>query len=130
MIHDSVAHAWVGLHLQETWEGMQEAVDQGLTRSIGVSNFSPEKIDEWFSNARIYPAVNQARQPCTSNVVHPKGEGVAGDVECVHPPIANGCASILQLKYCQKHPYNIGYERAGFKQTGNDHQQEAWMEQS
>lgn len=45
--------------MQETWEGMQDAVDRNLTRSIGVSNFSPEKIDEWFSDARIYPAVNQ-----------------------------------------------------------------------
>lgn len=46
---------------QETWEGMQDAVDRNLTRSIGVSNFSPEKIDEWFSDARIYPAVNQVK---------------------------------------------------------------------
>lgn len=44
---------------------MQDAVDQNLTRSIGVSNFSPEKIDEWFSDARIYPAVNQVRQETT-----------------------------------------------------------------
>ena len=28
-------------------------------KSIGVSNFSPEKIQEWFSDARIFPAVNQ-----------------------------------------------------------------------
>ena len=80
---------------QETWEGMQEAVDQGLTRSIGVSNFSPEKIDEWFSNARIYPAVNQARQPSTL-VVQLKGEGVAGDVQSVQPPMERGCARFLQ----------------------------------
>ena len=38
-----------------------EAVDLNLTRSIGVSNVSPEKIDEWFSDARIQPAVNQVR---------------------------------------------------------------------
>ncbi|KAK9866609.1 hypothetical protein WJX84_000733 [Apatococcus fuscideae] len=45
--------------MQETWEGMQDVVDQGLAKSIGVSNFSPEKIEEWFSGARMYPAVNQ-----------------------------------------------------------------------
>ncbi len=38
---------------------MMQAVDENLTRSIGVSNFSPQKITEWFSDARIYPAVNQ-----------------------------------------------------------------------
>lgn len=39
---------------------MEDCVDKGLVRSIGVSNFSPEKIKEWFSEARIFPAVNQA----------------------------------------------------------------------
>ena len=46
-------------NLQETWAGMEGVVDQGLTRSIGVSNFSPDKIEDWFQDARIPPAVNQ-----------------------------------------------------------------------
>ena len=38
---------------------MENLVDRGLVKSIGVSNFSPEKIQEILKNARIHPAVNQ-----------------------------------------------------------------------
>ena len=38
---------------------MENLVDRGLVRSIGVSNFSPEKIQIILQNARIQPAVNQ-----------------------------------------------------------------------
>ena len=47
--------------LQETWAGMEDCVDKGLVRSIGLTNFSPEKIEKWFSDARMFPAVNQVR---------------------------------------------------------------------
>lgn len=45
--------------LTETWAAMESLVDQGLVRSIGVSNFSPEKIQTVLDSARIQPAVNQ-----------------------------------------------------------------------
>ena len=45
----------------ETWAAMEELVDQGLVKSIGLSNFSPEKIQELLKTARIRPAVNQVR---------------------------------------------------------------------
>lgn len=45
--------------LTETWGAMESLVDQGLVRSIGVSNFSPEKIQTVLDSARIKPAVNQ-----------------------------------------------------------------------
>ena len=45
----------------ETWAAMESLVDQGLVRSIGVSNFSPEKIKSILKSARIKPAVNQVR---------------------------------------------------------------------
>ena len=38
---------------------MEKLVDLKLTRSIGVSNFSPAQIDEILQVARIPPAVNQ-----------------------------------------------------------------------
>ena len=46
---------------QETWKGLERAVDEGLVRSIGLSNFSPEKTDKWLKDARIKPAVNQVK---------------------------------------------------------------------
>ncbi|KAI3910715.1 hypothetical protein MKW92_008476 [Papaver armeniacum] len=38
---------------------MEECQKLGLTKSIGVSNFSSEKIQELMSTASIPPAVNQ-----------------------------------------------------------------------
>jgi len=45
----------------ETWAAMETLVDRGLVRGIGVSNFSPEKIQTLLKTARIRPAVNQVR---------------------------------------------------------------------
>ncbi len=45
--------------LQETWEGMESAVDQGLTRHIGLSNCSVKKIRELLPHCRIKPVMDQ-----------------------------------------------------------------------
>ena len=49
--------------INQTWAELEALVDAGLVRSIGVSNFSPEKVEQWFNRARIRPAVNQVRPP-------------------------------------------------------------------
>ena len=41
------------------WPGMQRALERGLTRSIGVSNFSPTELDALLAVADVPPAVNQ-----------------------------------------------------------------------
>lgn len=45
--------------LADTWAGMEDAVDAGLVRAIGVSNFSPSRLAALADGARIPPAVNQ-----------------------------------------------------------------------
>ncbi|MEZ6014552.1 MAG: aldo/keto reductase [Planctomycetota bacterium] len=45
--------------LLDTWRGMEDAVADGLTRAIGVSNFSVKKLRELAPSARLNPAVNQ-----------------------------------------------------------------------
>ncbi|SHK66443.1 alcohol dehydrogenase (NADP+) [Reichenbachiella agariperforans] len=47
------------LPLEETWQGMEECVLAGLTRHIGVSNFSTKKIKGIQASAKIKIAVNQ-----------------------------------------------------------------------
>jgi len=44
--------------LNETWAGMEDCVESGLAKHIGVSNFSIKKI-EALSSAKIRPEVNQ-----------------------------------------------------------------------
>lgn len=47
------------LNLKGMWEAMEECQKLGLTRSIGVSNFTTKKLEELLQFAKIRPAVNQ-----------------------------------------------------------------------
>ena len=42
-----------------TWQAMEDLVDKGLTRHIGVSNFSIKKLKELLETATIPPEMNQ-----------------------------------------------------------------------
>ncbi|KAI6132153.1 NADP-dependent oxidoreductase domain-containing protein [Pisolithus croceorrhizus] len=56
LVHHALAH--VG-RLQDVWIGMEEAKNAGLTKSIGVSNFTSDHLSEILEVATIPPAVNQ-----------------------------------------------------------------------
>ena len=43
----------------DTWKGLVELQKQGLARSIGVSNFEPEHLNEIIAATGVTPAVNQ-----------------------------------------------------------------------
>lgn len=43
----------------EAWRAMEEAVEAGKIRAIGVSNFLPHHVDELLKTAKIKPVVNQ-----------------------------------------------------------------------
>ncbi|KAK4323143.1 hypothetical protein Pmani_006143 [Petrolisthes manimaculis] len=43
----------------DTWSGMEDAVAQGLTKSIGVSNYNSEQIQRTLDNCKIKPVTNQ-----------------------------------------------------------------------
>jgi len=45
--------------VQLCWQGLEDAVGAGLTRAIGVSNFSPAQCDELLAYASVKPACNQ-----------------------------------------------------------------------
>jgi len=47
------------LDIKSVWRGLEQCVELGLTKSIGVSNFSCKKIEELLRYANIPPAVNQ-----------------------------------------------------------------------
>ncbi|XP_052757125.1 aldo-keto reductase AKR2E4-like [Galleria mellonella] len=43
----------------QTWQGLVEARDQGLARSIGVSNFNEQQLDSLAARTHVTPAVLQ-----------------------------------------------------------------------
>jgi len=43
----------------DTWREMEKAVDDGLIKSIGVSNFNKRQLEKLIANARIKPVINQ-----------------------------------------------------------------------
>ena len=47
------------ISMQETWQDMEQLVDDGLVKSIGISNFSVKKTQDLLSYARIKPVANQ-----------------------------------------------------------------------
>jgi alcohol dehydrogenase (NADP+) len=67
--------------IQSTWAGMEDAVNAGLTRHIGVSNFSAKKLRDLMGHCKIEPEVDQVelhpllQQPelvtfCASQGIH------------------------------------------------------------
>ncbi|PON83760.1 Aldo/keto reductase [Trema orientale] len=47
------------LDIKSVWEGMEDCKKLGLAKGIGVSNFTPQMLEELLSLAKIPPAVNQ-----------------------------------------------------------------------
>ena len=45
----------------QVWKAMEEAVEEGLVRSIGVSNFDDVDVANIVENGKIVPAANQIR---------------------------------------------------------------------
>lgn len=67
--------------LKEAWQTMEQLVDEGKIKNIGVSNYNEAEIAELLSYARIKPAVNQVelhpRLPQTSLVSYCQQNGIA-----------------------------------------------------
>ena len=63
----------------ETWRAMEELLEEGKIKSIGVSNFWPEHLEALLDSAEIKPAVNQIEfhpgywQPETTQYCKEKG---------------------------------------------------------
>lgn len=66
----------------ETWRGMERLYEQGYVRSVGVSNFKPNHLEELEKTAKMLPQLNQ--------------------IEC-HP----GMLQKDTLAYCQKKKIGI-----------------------
>ncbi|KAL0421261.1 UNVERIFIED_CONTAM: Non-functional NADPH-dependent codeinone reductase 2 [Sesamum latifolium] len=56
---------FVAMEFESVWAAMEECQRIGLTKAIGVSNFTCKKLQQILANAKIQPAVNQVEvNPC------------------------------------------------------------------
>ncbi|EJU00983.1 Aldo/keto reductase [Dacryopinax primogenitus] len=79
----------------ETWIEMEELVDTGKVKAIGVSNLSVKTLELLLKTAKVVPAVNQVE---------------------IHPL----CAQFELQKYCEsKGVHVIGYSATGYAPTQN-----------
>ncbi|CAG0896059.1 unnamed protein product [Cyprideis torosa] len=53
----SVQFAYI--HYMDTWKAMEALVDEGLVRSIGMSNFNQEQMEVVLKHSRIKPSILQ-----------------------------------------------------------------------
>ena len=94
--------------LAATWAAMEALVDQGLTRHIGVSNFSGAKLKALSAGARIRPeALQIERHPllqqndliawCRENGVVVTGYGPLGSSGANRPPLVLQHPQVLAL---------------------------------
>lgn len=76
------------------WEGLQRALDLGLTRSIGVSNFDSAKLHRLMlgPSTWVAPAGNQCQMSINGTIMHVNGA-----------LISSGGHDDATLSYCQAH---------------------------
>jgi len=79
LIHDPTPASKVG-KLKEWWKAMEGVQNDGLAKSIGVSNFKVDDLKEILGSAEIVPAVNQIE---------------------LHPYVWNAAEPIV--KFCKEH---------------------------
>ncbi|KAL0304973.1 UNVERIFIED_CONTAM: Deoxymugineic acid synthase 1, partial [Sesamum calycinum] len=53
------AEDFVAMDIESVWAAMEECQRMGLTKAIGVSNFTCKKLQQILATAKIQPAVNQ-----------------------------------------------------------------------
>lgn len=81
---------------EDTWRACERALEEGLTRRIGVSNWSPRHLRETLASCRLPPQILQTE-------IHPRLQQRTLREDCVranihvmaHCPLAHGSRSLL-----------------------------------
>jgi diketogulonate reductase-like aldo/keto reductase len=91
----------------EAWEGMIDARERGLVRSIGVSNFLPEHLDELIAKTGVTPSVNQVElHPYFNQPEQRAADKARGILTQAWTPIGKGTALLSEapvVAAAQKH---------------------------
>lgn len=96
---------WKEINL-ETWRAMEELHDEGLVKSLGMSNFLPHHLNVILENCKVKPVIDQlevhpglsqeaAVRYCIENAIQPQAHSSLGRGLMVNNPVV----SILVEKY-------------------------------
>ena len=78
-------------HRAPTWEGMENCLEEGLSRAIGVSNYGAHHLDKMRSYATFLPAVNQVEiHPWLQRTGLRAATSAVGAVSMAYSPLARG----------------------------------------
>ncbi|KZP18562.1 Aldo/keto reductase [Athelia psychrophila] len=109
LVHDPALmydeeHTW-----EWYWSEIESVKEQGLTRSIGVSNFSVEDLQRTIKSARIKPAVNQIE-------IHPYNYAAQRSVieyARKHGIVTEGYSSLTSITACPGGPVDAVVAKIG-----------------
>ena len=75
------------------WPGMERAKERGLTRSIGVSNYSARQLDEVIGSGTVPPVVDQVQFSAVSSTVAGCSRRPGSTASCSSPTARSAPAS-------------------------------------
>lgn len=82
----------------ETWSQLIQLQEQGVTRSIGVSNFNPHHVERLVQQTGVAPAVNQVQcSPAVQNTQMRSANTAFGSVSQAWEPLG-GRSAVLDLE--------------------------------
>ncbi|KAJ2656826.1 hypothetical protein IW148_005467 [Coemansia sp. RSA 1199] len=89
--------------IMDTWRAMEELVDQGKVRSIGVSNFNQRILEKMVPQCRICPATNQIEvhpyNPEHELVKYCQSQNIAVTAYC---PLGGGKISVMNDDFIKR----------------------------
>lgn len=103
---------WPAPGKSNAWKTLEQIHDRGLVRSIGVSNYTREHLEDMLSYARILPAVNQVEfhpfhhdltlvEYCQSNNIVFEAHTPINRARAMDDPTINAIAKKIGRTYAQ-----------------------------
>eukprot|EP00898_Chlorokybus_atmophyticus_P007451 jgi/Chlat1/7707/Chrsp66S07317 len=117
------AEHWEKFDLPAVWKELEACVDKGLTKHIGVANFSQKKLYNLLQICKIRPAVNQVEmhplwrndpllQYCRSENVHVTAYSALGSPDSgaagMHNPDSGDIVSVMHNQLIQETADKLG----------------------
>ncbi|KAJ3548352.1 hypothetical protein NM208_g1060 [Fusarium decemcellulare] len=87
-VNPETEEIWVtDVPIADSWKAMEDLVKMGKVRTIGVSNFTRQRIEDLMETATVLPAANQIEgHPYLQQPAFPMGNNIYNLPRCVDDP--------------------------------------------